>query len=219
MPLVFVHSGVTDPREWDGVREALGEESAAPELWNSSDRVATVLDSFDGAATLVGTSFGGRVVLEAAQSAPKRVTGVVLINANTFGWSEDVARIGAEEEALYDEGRLDDAAKLMVRWWLVGPRREPDEVASGLRARVFEMARRTYDVEAPGGGLELDLARIQVPVLVVRGALDWPDVEHAARRFVQELPDAREVVIDDTAHLPTLERPGDVARLIGEFRK
>ncbi len=79
------------------------------------------------------------------------------------------------------------------------------------------MARRAYDVEEPAGGAELELARIQVPVLVVRGALDWPDVERAAQRFLTELPDAREVVIDGTAHLPAVERPDEVARVLEEF--
>ena len=49
-----------------------------------------VLGTFDGAAALVGTSFGGRAVLEAALAAPERVTKLVLIDANIFGWAEDV---------------------------------------------------------------------------------------------------------------------------------
>src|SRR6266567_2973876 len=170
MPLVFVHSGVTDDREWDGVRTAFSDEgTVAPDLWGAADRVATVLKSFVGTSTLVGTSFGGRVVLETALSAPERVERLVLVNANPFGWSAEVAAVGAEEEALVAAGRLDDAAELAVRWWLVGPRREPGDVPAALRARVFELARRTYDVEEPGGGFELDLARVHAPVLVVRG--------------------------------------------------
>ena len=54
-------------------------------------------------------------------------------------------------------------------------------------------------------------------MLVVRGELDWPDVERAAERFVRELPDAREVVIDGVAHLPAVERPDEVARVIREW--
>jgi pimeloyl-ACP methyl ester carboxylesterase len=72
-------------------------------------------------------------------------------------------------------------------------------------------------VEEAGGGVEVDLARVSVPVLVIRGALDWPDVERAAQRFLRELPDAREVVIEGTAHLPTLERPDEVARSVRDF--
>jgi pimeloyl-ACP methyl ester carboxylesterase len=219
MPVVFVHSGVTDSREWDAVLPAFGaDETATPEYWSSADRVETILSSYAGAATLVGTSFGGRIVLETAVIAPERVERIVLVNANIFGWSEEVAAVGAQEDELVGAGRLDEAAELMVRWWLVGPRREPDDVAAPLRARARELARRTYDVGEPKGGLdELDLAQVRVPVLVVRGALDWADVERAAQRFVDELPDAREVVIDGVAHLPALERPTELARVVHEF--
>jgi 3-oxoadipate enol-lactonase len=65
--------------------------------------------------------------------------------------------------------------------------------------------------------VEIQLEQVTAPTLVVRGALDWPDVAIAAERFVRELPNAREVVVDGCAHLPTLERPDEVARLIVEF--
>jgi pimeloyl-ACP methyl ester carboxylesterase len=228
MALVFVHSGVTDAREWDAVRAALGGVArdlpgfgTEPLRPGELSLATTVLDWFEGRATLVGTSLGGRAVLEAAQAAPERVERIVLVNANTFEWSEDVEAVFGEEEALVEAGRLDDAAELMVRSWLVGPRREPGDVAPELRERVHQMARRSFElqrgVDASLRRVELDLAAIAAPVLVVRGALDWPDVERASRRFLAELPDARDVVVEGAAHLPALERPAEVARSIGEF--
>ena len=109
----------------------------------------------------------------------------------------------------------------MARWWLVGPQREPGDVDSELYKRVRSMALRGYalqaGVDASVRRVEIQLEQITAPTLVVRGALDWPEVATAAERFVRELPDAREVVIDGCAHLPTLERPDEVARLILEF--
>lgn len=228
MALVFVHSAVTDAREWDAVVSELGglardlpgfgTEPLPPGELSLAD---TVLGWFEGRATLVGTSFGGRAVLEAALAAPERVERIVLVGANPFEWSDDVRAIGEEEDTLVEAGRLDHAAALMVRWWLVGPRREPGDLPAELRERVHEMARRGYElgrgVDASLLRVDLDLSKITVPVLAVRGELDWPDVERAAQRFVQELPDAREVVIDGAAHLPALERPDAVARSIREF--
>jgi pimeloyl-ACP methyl ester carboxylesterase len=228
MSLVFVHSGVTDAREWDEVRAEIdgvarnlpgfGTEPLPPGELSLPE---TVLGWFEGRATLVGTSFGGRVVLEAALTTPERVERLVLINANPFEWSDEVRAVGEEADALIESGRLDDAAALMVRSWLVGPRRESAGVPSELRERVHEMARRGFElqhgVDASLVPVELDLSKIAAPVLVVRGELDWPDIERAAQRFLQELPEAREVVIEGVAHLPALERPQEIARLIGEF--
>jgi 3-oxoadipate enol-lactonase len=180
-----------------------------------------VLGSFEGAASLVGTSFGGRAVLEAALAAPERVTKLVLIDANTFGWADDVQRLQKEEEALFDAGRFDEAADLMARSWLVGPQRQWNEVDVALYARVRTMVLRGYElqagVEASIRPVEIELGRISAPTLVMHGALDWPEVAAAAERFVRELPDAREEVVAGCAHLPTMERPDEIARLVLDF--
>jgi pimeloyl-ACP methyl ester carboxylesterase len=216
---VLLHSGLTDSGEWDGIRLALEPEHrvVAPELWRARPLVELAVEAVPGdRAALVGTSLGGRAALEAASAAPERVDALVLIGTNPFGWSDDVRAIGREEEELFEAGRLDDAAALMVRSWLVGARRREDDVPVRLRERVFAMQRRAYELGEPDAG-EFDLERVRAPLLYLRGELDWPDTAVAAERFVRELPDAHEVVIDGCAHLPTMERPEAVARVILEF--
>jgi 3-oxoadipate enol-lactonase len=232
MDVVLIHSGVTDSTEWDSVRAVLEREhlvftpelpgfGSTPEPAGEFSLADYVLGTFEGPAALVGTSFGGRAALETALAAPDRVTHLVLIGANTFGWSEDVRQIQQQEEALFDEGRRDDAADLMVRAWLVGATREPEDVDPELRERVRQMVLRSYELqessEASLKRVEIEPARIAAPTLVIRGALDWPDVATAAQRLADEIPNAREVVVEDAAHLPTMERPDEVARLILEF--
>jgi pimeloyl-ACP methyl ester carboxylesterase len=232
MDIVLIHSGVTDRGEWDDVRPLLERDhrvvtpdlpgfGSTPLEPGEHSLADDVLDAFDGHAVLVGTSFGGRAVLEAALAAPERVAKLVLINANPFVWSEQVRRVQGQEDALFEAGRFEEAAELMARWWFVGPQREPGEVDSGLYERVRAMVLRGYalqaDVDATLRRVEIQLEQLTTPTLVLRGALDWPDVAAAAERFVRELPDAREVVIDGSAHLPTLERPDEVARVILEF--
>jgi pimeloyl-ACP methyl ester carboxylesterase len=232
MDIVLIHSGVTDSGEWDDVRPLLERDhrvvtpdlsgfGSAPLEPGEHSLGDDVLNAFDGRAALVGTSFGGRAVLEAALVAPERVAKLVLIDANPFSWSEQVQRVQEQEDMLFEAGRFEDAADLMARWWLVGPQRDPGEVDSELYERVRAMALRGYGLQA---GVDASLRRVAIqleqitaPTLVVRGALDWPDVAAAAERFVRELPDAREVVVDGCAHLPTLERPDEIAHLILEF--
>jgi 3-oxoadipate enol-lactonase len=180
-----------------------------------------VLGTFEGRAALVGTSFGGRAVAEAALAAPERVTKLVLIGSNPFGWSEDVRQLQTREDELIDAARFDEAADFVARSWLVGPQRRRDEVDNALYERVCSMVVRGYELQA---GVDASLRRVEIepegisaPSLVLRGALDWPDVAAAAERFVAGIPDAREAVIDGSAHLPTMERPEEVARLVLEF--
>jgi 3-oxoadipate enol-lactonase len=223
---------VTDSGEWDGVRPLLEQEhlvftpelpgfGSTPDVQGELSLAEYLLSAFDGPAALVGTSFGGRAVLETALAAPERVSQLVLINANPFGWSDEVRSVQSKEEELFDAGRFDDAAELMARSWLAGPEREPDQVDADLYDRVKRMVLRSYEQQAGDEStlrrVEIEPSRITVPTLVVRGALDWPDVAAAAQRFVDEMPDAREVVVDGCAHLPTLERPDEVAHLILDF--
>jgi len=230
--IVLVHSGVTDSGEWDAVRPLLEERHSVvtPDLpgygWTplppgEHSLAEFVLSSFSGEAAIVGTSFGGRAALEAALGAPERATKLVLVSANPFGWSDEVQAIGAREDDLVAAGRFDEAADLMVRAWVDGPKRGPDEVPAQLRERVRSMQLRAYELEAGVDAslrrVELDLSRMDEPALVVRGELDWPDVERAAARFVADLPVAREVVIEGVAHLPAIERPDELARLVLEF--
>jgi pimeloyl-ACP methyl ester carboxylesterase len=217
--VVLLHSGVTDPGEWNAVRPALELEHrvVAPALWQARPLVELALEAIpEERAALVGTSLGGRAALEAASAAPERVEALVLIGTNPFGWSDAVRAIGKEEGELYDAGRLDDAASLMVSAWLVGDRRQEEDVPRELRERVFTMQRRGYELGEPDTGT-VDLARVRAPLLYLRGELDWPDLAAAGDQLVRELPDARVVVIDGCAHLPTMERPDEVARLILEF--
>jgi len=194
---------------------------STPEVAGELSLADYVGSTFDGPAALVGTSFGGRAVLETALAAPERVTHLVLVDANPFGWSDEVQRVQSREEELFDGDRFDEAAELMVRSWLVGPEREPVEVDSELQERVKRMVLRSYELQA---GVESSLRRVQIeparisaPTLVIRGGLDWPEVAVAAHRFVEEMPNAHEVVVDGCAHLPTMERPDEVARLILDF--
>jgi pimeloyl-ACP methyl ester carboxylesterase len=229
MDVVLLHSGVTDSGEWDAIRpllEAEGHRVLAPDLPGFGSQPEPkgefslgefVLGlPFDRAA-LVGTSNGGRAALEATMEAPGRVERLVVIGSNPFGWSEDVAAVGSREEELWEAGRLDDAAELMVRAWVDGPHRGPDVVPQALRTRVLEMQKRAYELqgeEATIRRVEIDPSAIRVPMLFIRGALDWDDIARAAQRFAAETPDMREVVVDGAAHLPTMEQPETVAAAI-----
>src|SRR5712691_7597842 len=172
--IVLIHSGITDSGEWDDVRPLLEERHSvlAPDLpgYGSTplapgehSLAESVLSSFTGEAALVGTSFGGRAELEAALAAPGRVTKLVLVSANPFGWWEEVRAISAEEDELVEAGRFDEAADLMVRG--------PADVPAKLRQRVRAMQLRAYELQAGVDAslrrVEIEPARINAPTLVI----------------------------------------------------
>jgi pimeloyl-ACP methyl ester carboxylesterase len=71
-------------------------------------------------------------------------------------------------------------------------------------ARVFELA--PHDIWA-------ELGRLEMPTLVVRGALSTTFTAAAAERFAREVRDARVVEVPGATHFLPMERPAELARL------
>jgi pimeloyl-ACP methyl ester carboxylesterase len=61
------------------------------------------------------------------------------------------------------------------------------------------------------------LAEIQVPVLVVAGELDRPEVNARADLLARSIARAQKVVVSETAHVPNMEKPEEFNRAVLGF--
>jgi 3-oxoadipate enol-lactonase len=61
------------------------------------------------------------------------------------------------------------------------------------------------------------LAEIQVPTLVVAGDMDWPEVGARAQLLAGSVPVAQMVVMNGTAHVPSMEKPEEFNRVVLGF--
>lgn len=237
-PLLLVHAGIADRRMWDDVMPALarrhqvvrvdlrgfGDTPKPDGPFAHAADVTAVLEAL-GIATahLCGVSMGAGVAVDLALARPELVDRIVLVAPGLPGWDwhPSMAAFDAAETEALDRGDLDAAAWLNVRFWLDGPARGPDEVAAGLRERVFTTQRRAFELDNPAAvstALVADpqrrLAELAAPALIVVGALDQPDYADIGRHMVAQLPDARLEVIPDVAHLPPMEAPEAFSRLL-----
>jgi len=238
-PIVLVHAGVADHRMWDPLVALLaprhrvvrydlrgfGKCPFPPEEFSASDDLAAVLDAAGvDTAAIVGASYGGRVALQLAIERPERVSALTLLAAALpdHEWSAHVRAAWTEEEAAVEGGDLDAAAHANMRAWLVGPRRGTDDVDPALRALVEDMARRALANDLAGYVEERKanpplgdrLGAVQAPTVVADGALDFGDFAVIADRLAAGIAGARRVTIGGAAHLPALERPDEVARVL-----
>ena len=101
-----------------------------------------------------------------------------------------------------------------VRTWLDGPHRGEGEVPAELRQFVFQMQRRAVGQENDDARQEQPiphwgqrLGEVSVPVLMMVGSHDQPDMVVIARQLAVGFPDGRLVVLAGVAHLPPLEDP------------
>jgi len=233
--VLLLHAGIADSRMWEPQVEALrgaGHEPVAPDLPGFGDRalepgvvdyVGFAAARLDGAAAVVGCSFGGRVALELASARPELVERLVLVAPGLGGWtwSESAQAAFAEEEELVQAGDLAGAAAQQARLWL------GSAASAEVRALTEAMTLRSYEQQLPLDGQvrsgwpeppALDrLEQLDVPTLVVAGEDDLEDVRAQCALLGERLPNARVETIAGAGHLPSLEQPGAFNRLLLDF--
>ncbi len=233
--LVFLHYWGGSTRTWDAVaglltvrRVALDHRgwgrSSAPVAGYATadlaDDVQTVLTSLalDG-YVLVGHSMGGKVAQLLASRRPAGLRGVVL-----------VAPAPAKPAAIPDDARARMASAYDSRESVLAtldamlshaPLSEVvrEQVVSDSLAGA-PAAKRAWPSRTILEDVSADLARIDVPVLVVVGEQDRVEpVELVRSHVVAWIPGARLAVVPDAGHLLPLEQPERLADHIETFRK
>jgi pimeloyl-ACP methyl ester carboxylesterase len=162
-------------------------------------------------AVVVGHSMGGAIALTMALDAPGRVAGLVLI---ATGARLRVAPAILEKIPVDFDMALDVITR--CAW---------SPVAS---ANLVELGRESLREIGPdvllGDLAACDrfdvmerLGEVDVPALVIVGSADRLAPVKYARYLADHISDARLVVIENAGHMVMLERPAEVAGVIGEF--
>jgi 3-oxoadipate enol-lactonase len=235
MNVLLLHAGIADRRMWApqvAALESAGHAVTAPDLPGFGDEplepgtidyVAAAAEQLDGPGALVGSSFGGRIALELALARAELVQRLVLVGAGLGNWTwSEAAQAGlADEEALLERGDLAGAARQQAEMWLA------PTAATDVRELTEAMTIRSYEQQLPLEGrvtgswpeppASEQLERIDVPTLVVVGSEDVEDIRTIAATLAAGIPGARLETIDGAGHLPSLERPDELNRLLLEF--
>jgi pimeloyl-ACP methyl ester carboxylesterase len=185
-----------------------------------------ILQSVPGRLAVAGHSMGGRVALEIWRQAPQRVSRLALLD--TGCGARPAGAAGAAERdkrmALLALARREGVRAMAAQWaqGMVHPARLADRPLVDAILDMFE--RRSADVfalqlhallERPEAGDAL--ASVDVPLCVGCGAQDsWaPVAQHEA--MVALNPRARLEVVADAGHMAPMERPAEMAALLGRW--
>jgi 2-succinyl-6-hydroxy-2,4-cyclohexadiene-1-carboxylate synthase len=179
------------------------------DLWGAGRAVADV----GGAATYLGYSMGGRIALHAALDRPDVVRRLVLVSA-TGGMddaSERAARRTADERLA--DRVLDLGVEAFVDEWLAQPlfsTLAPERTHRSARL-ANTAAGLASSLRQAGTGTQEPLwdrlGELEIPVLVVAGALDARFVGLAHRLADAIGPSATLVVVPGAGHTVHLEQP------------
>lgn len=235
--VAFVNSLGTDLRLWDDTVAALpdgldalrydkrghGLSSAPAPPYTMADHAADLIGLLDAQgidrAVVCGISVGGMIALQAALDAPERVGGLVLMDTGhkigtADGWQQRIDTVLAD-------GLGELADNIILGWLSEAYRRDKPGAAQAWG----NMVARTPAAHGYAGtcaalrdtDLTARLPDVQQPALVLCGS-DDPSTPPAQNRELAELlPRGRYREIAQTKHLPCIEQPGEVARLIASF--
>ncbi len=243
IPVVFLHAGVTDRRMWAEQMHALAEEGyhvvsydrrgygeteTRDVPFNHLVDLEAVLDALSiHAAIFVGSSLGGGLAIDFAIEHPERTIGLALVGTAITGAEdseipEEAADIEDALEYATERGNLDTVNRIEAHLWLDGPLSQSGRVQGEARDLFLSMNAihlnhpELTEEEVPEDAVDY-LASITAPTLLVVGELDLPDIVARHEDLSEELENAFAIVLEDTAHLPSLERPDLFNPILLEF--
>lgn len=184
-----------------------------------SDDARRLLDALGiGSAHVVGLSIGGLVAQSLAAAAPQRVRSLVLCDtANVIGppsrWDDRI-------DAVTKGGLASIVDGVLKVWFTAGFLGAHPDIAQGFRTMLSRSPLAGYIAcchALRDADLREDDRKIACPTLVIVGDQDASTSPVAARELCAAIKGAKLEVIANAAHIPTIEQPEALNRLLLEF--
>jgi pimeloyl-ACP methyl ester carboxylesterase len=179
-------------------------------------------------ASVFGHSYGGGLALFMASRHPERFRSMVLVDSSAPTYADDRRSWTAAFRPLSSLFvRSFALRRSMIRRALLHSYYDDSKVTPELvqayfdRVRIEGVADAYYGLTAPTrtAAGRVDLARIEVPTLIVWGAHDELVSPASGRRSAEQLHDAAFVLLGESGHLPMEEQPEEFLRAVLPFLK
>jgi len=243
--LVLSHAGFVDSGMWDDQWQAFAEQyrvirydmrgygksSKLEKPVVRRDDLHKLLEHLKVENThLLGCSMGGEIVIDYTLEHPERVLSLIPVSAVPSGFQmqgkppdELMQMIDAAQK-----GALERESELQIRVWVDGPYRQPEQVNSDVRKHAAKMNKTPVEagtfmkadaqplkpLDPPAAGR---LGSIKVRVLIIAGALDNAEIVRAADVMQAAIPQAKKLIISETAHVPNMEKPAEFNKVVLDF--
>jgi 3-oxoadipate enol-lactonase/4-carboxymuconolactone decarboxylase len=235
--VVYINSLGSDLRIWDGVVEALQRQEIGalrydlrghglsdlgtpPKLIDDHvDDLAALMDQLGiERAPICGISVGGVIALGLSQRRPEKVESLILCCTGAKigtieSWNQ---RIGAVEK-----GGVGEVAEAVLRLWFPpASHREGGgelSLARNMLSRTPTAGYVATCVALRDSDLTEAARAVSVPALCVAGEFDGSTPPALVRALKSLIPGAQYQEIAGAGHLPCLQRPDELARLMLNF--
>jgi len=245
-PLVMIHAGVADNRQWNNEFEyfaqshkvlrydmrGYGKSEPVDGEFNLLNDLVALLDALkiDEPIIIIGCSMGGGLAMDFALENPSRIRALIMVGSGPNGLDLDVETpaIFAEAEKAWEAGDIDLTAEIETQIWFDGTGRTPEQVDPSMRKLAFEMNHIALMHESKKLGKHLPntespafdrLKELNIPVLVIAGKNDVPYILAASDFMAENIKSVKKVMMDDAAHLPNMDHPKEFQEIVAGFLK
>lgn len=235
-PLVFLHAGIADHRMWDRQVEyfsskytvvrldsrGYGQSDAATGPYVPADDLYALLQFLKlDRACIIGSSIGGSQAFDMAAAHPQAVSALVIVGGSPI-WIPYSDTLNRRMAAIAANAKQKGSAAMTEGWM-----HDPMLVVARTQPKI-DKEMRTFLGENTNGILGPPFMRppkiplpklsdIKMPALVIVGGSDDPEIVERAHLIVQQMPNAKEVVIKDADHMVNMEKPKEFNRALESF--
>lgn len=241
-PFLMVHAGIAHNAMWDDQFEffskkykvirydmrGYGQSAPVADEYQRHEDIRALLDYLKvDRAYLMGCSMGGGACMNFALEYPDRADALIMVGSGPggFGYEDwSPSPLDVEMEAAYEKGDMERVNEIGMRIFIDGQGRTADQVNPAIRRKVYDMnsvALRNEKLMGKDVPLSVPaayrVAELKLPVLIVMGDLDEEYIHRAAKFMESNIPGAKKVIMQGTAHLPNMEFPDEFNAHVQQF--
>jgi pimeloyl-ACP methyl ester carboxylesterase len=238
--IVLVHDGSLHHVTWDAQfftlaenykvirydRRGYGKSHFPEKSYSNVEDLNSVFDFFNvKKAAVFGMSAGGGLSIDFTLEYPDKVTSLVLVGAvvSGYGYTDHfLSRGGRLDAALFNNPeKLIDYMFKKDPYTIYYENKEARQKALKFmqeNPHNYDFRKNQLDTGPKRAALDV-LGEINIPVLIVVGEYDIPDVHSHAGAIEAGIKNSKRVVIKNAAHLVPMEKPDAFNSLVLDFLK
>jgi 3-oxoadipate enol-lactonase len=212
-----------------------GQSTSEPVRFSNHQDLFALLEHLKiDKAHLLGISRGGLIAMDFTLEFSNKVSSLIMVSAIPSGFDyNDEPEIEkgyfARDEELSEKRDAEALADLDIEMWVDGPGQKQGRAEEGIRQKVHAITLQHYQdyfttfLEKEPTSIPLEppaatqLSHVTVPTLIITGSLDFSYTTAAAKLMGREIPNTKQVVIPNVAHMINMETPEAFNKVILEF--
>lgn len=238
-PLILVHAGFSDHREWTHQMREFGKEyntiaydqrgsgnsSIIKTGFSPADDLKAIIDHLKIEKTsLVGHSIGGTIALDFALQYPERVSSLILVASglNGYTWSGEYLELMKKVWSV-------PQPEEMTKQFLSAPFYAISMGESSIKSEIETITKENFQKVLTWETFDArdvhwffpesisKLRNIKIPTFVIYGDKDSEDIKQIAKLLSKSIQNVKTTQIKNADHLLNFEKPNELNKLVLDF--